>query len=522
MLKQSGLWLFLIVVSAAMLGERASATSASTGISVAKNGPAAAAGGAGSTGEYVARAADCMSCHTGSPDKPFAGGYPVKSPLGIIYGANITPDADTGIGNWTQADFERALRQGVRKGGAYLYPAMPYMNYTKMSAADMDALWKYFRGLQPIRNQVPKNTLPFPFSVRAGLAVWQGLYFKPGPFVPVAAKGDDWNRGAYLVEALGHCDQCHTPRNFALAPKTKDRLAGGEIQGWYAPNISGGDYSSVARWDANQLVTYLRTGNAPDNAKVIGPMGEVIHDSLQYLSAGDLRAISVYLKAQPTSESPQKPTKAYMPRLEQGKLVYEDNCSSCHQSNGQGIKGTVPALAGDGAVTALQPYNVIMAVLEGFPANGTWGAMASFADKLSDDQISDVTNYVRTAWNNDASPNATPSSVGDWRTNAVPAPVNAKAMLCPDLPKDVLEPALKDDAASLEQAARQPSRMSALVASYKSARPKSSKAEVIEGLSTAYCRVLASQPISEARMNAQLADFAQSAATRLVGNAGRE
>ena len=509
MTNQSGLWLFLIVVSAALVGERAIAASASAGSAI-------------NTGEYVARAADCMSCHTASPDQPFAGGYPVKSPLGIIYGPNITPDADTGIGSWTQADFERALRQGIRKDGAYLYPAMPYGSYTKMSAADMTALWKYIHGLRPIRNQVPKNTLPFPFTVRSGLSLWRDLYFTPGPFVPVTDKGEAWNRGAYLVEALGHCADCHTPRNIALGPEAKRHLAGGEIQGWYAPDISGGDYSNVARWSTDALATYFRTGNAPDNAKVLGPMQEVVHDSLQYLSAGDLHAIALYLKDQPATQNPETPTKAYLPRLEQGRLVYEDNCSSCHQSNGQGIQGTVPALAGNGAVTTRQPYDVIMAVLEGFPANGTWGAMASFADKLSDDQISDVTNYVRTAWNNDASPNATPWSVGNWRKNATAAPVSAKAMLCPDLSKDVLEPALKDDPASLEQAVRDPSRMSALVASYKSARPKSSKAEVIEGLSTAYCRVLASQPISEARMNAQLADFAQSAATRLVGNAGRE
>jgi mono/diheme cytochrome c family protein len=385
----------------------------------------------------------------------------------------------------------------------------------------MDALWTYIHGLKPIHNEIPKNTLPFPFTVRTGLAVWQGLYFKQGPFVPVAAKGEVWNRGAYLVEALGHCDQCHTPRNFALATKTKDNLEGGEIQGWYAPNIVG-DYSGVARWDTNQLATYLKTGNGPHNAKVIGPMEEVVHDSLKYLSMGDLRAIAIYLKDQPGSQNPQTPTKAYLPRLEQGKLVYENNCSSCHQSNGQGIKGTVPALAGNGAVTALEPYDVMMAVLEGFPANGTWGAMASFADKLSDDQISDVTNYVRTAWNNNASPNATPMSVGNWRKNATATQANDKAMMCPDLSKDVLGPALKDDAASLEQAAREPSHMSDLVASYKTARPKSSKAEVIEGLSTAYCRVLAAQPISEARMNAQLAQFAQNAAIGLETNGNHQ
>ena len=495
--KYSGLWLLTLTLSAGLLGARTSA--------------------AANTGEYVARAADCMSCHTGSPDKPFAGGRAVKSPLGIIYSSNITSDAATGIGDWTQADFERALRQGIRKDGAYLYPAMPYVSYTKMSEADMSALWSYIHGLQPVHNQVPKNTLPFPFSVRTGLAVWQDLYFKPGPFVPVPGKGDAWNRGAYLVEALGHCAECHTPRNAALALETQHHLAGGEIQGWYAPSISGGDYSIVARWNTDQLAAYLKTGNAPDNANTVGPMQEVIHDSLGYLSAGDLRAIALYLKDQPANASPQTPTKTYLPRLEQGKLVYEDNCSSCHQSNGQGIKGTVPSLVKNGAVTSLEPYNVVMAVLEGFPANGTWGAMASFANTLSDDQISDVTNYVRTAWNNDAPPNATPWSVGNWRKNATAAPGTAKAMLCPDLPQDVLAPALKNDAASLEQAAREPAHMASLVAAYKSARPKSSKAEVLEGLSTAYCRVLASEPVSSARMNAQLANFAQSVAVRLEG-----
>jgi mono/diheme cytochrome c family protein len=474
-----------------------------------------------SQGEYVARAADCISCHSPSPDKPFAGGYPVKSPFGIIYGPNITSDPDTGIGTWTQADFERALRQGVRKDGAYLYPAMPYDAYTKMSEADMTALWQYIHALKPVRNQVPKNTLPFPFSVRSGLAVWQSVYFKPGPFVAVPTKSEAWNRGAYLVEALGHCADCHTPRNIAMGPKTNRELAGANIQGWYAPDISGDDLSNLARWNTEQLATFFRTGKAPDNAKALGPMQEVIDDSLRYLSAGDLRAMALYLKDQPANRGPEAPAKDYLPRLAQGKLVYENNCSSCHQSDGQGIKGTVPALAGNGAVTAAQPYDVIMAVLEGFPAQGSWGAMGSFADKLSDDQISDVTNYVRTAWDNHAQPNAAPWSVGNWRKNATAAPGTANAMLCPDLAQDVLAPALKDDPASLKQAAREPARMSGLVASYRSARPKSSKAEVIEGLSTAYCRVLASESVSQARMSLQIADFAQSAASQLTANAKR-
>jgi mono/diheme cytochrome c family protein len=520
-----GILMVIAALSAAGFAPRASESfaadtapaAASTGGNppTAEHSRSAPAGAPASAGEYVARAADCTSCHTGSPDKPFAGGYPVKSPFGIIYGSNITPDPDTGIGSWTQADFERALRRGIRKDGSYLYPAMPYGSYTKMSAADMAALWKYIHGLQPIHNEVPKNTLPFPLSVRGGLAVWQGLYFKPGPFVAVPAKSQVWNRGAYLVEALGHCADCHTPRNMAQGLEAKHRLGGAEIQGWYAPDISGDSLSDLATWSTDDLAAFFRNGKAPNNAKSLGPMQDVIHDSLQYLSAGDLHAMAVYLKDQPAAGTPEKPTKSSFPRLEQGKLVYENNCSGCHQSNGQGIKGTVPALAGNGAVTALQPYDVIMAVLEGFPAQGTWGAMGSFAAKLTDDQISDVTNYVRTAWQNNAPPNATPWSVGDWRKNATPSPGTAKAMLCPDLSQDVLAPALKDDGASLEQAAREPAHMSALIASYKSARPKSSKAEVIEGLSTAYCRVLATESISPARMSLQISDFAQSAASRL-------
>jgi mono/diheme cytochrome c family protein len=456
-----------------------------------------------------------MSCHTGSPEKPFAGGYPVKSPLGVIYGPNITSDRETGIGTWTQADFERALRRGLRKDGAYLYPAMPYGSYTKMSDADMTALWNYIHGLAPIRNRIPRNTLPFPFTVRSGLALWQSLYFKPGPFVPTPSKSEVWNRGAYLIEALGHCADCHTPRNIAQGLETKHQLAGGDIQGWYAPDISGDDLSSLSRWTTNQLTVFFRTGVAPNNAKSIGPMREVIHDSLRFLGDGDLQAMAVYLKDQPANNNPEKPTKASLPRLQQGMLVYENNCSSCHQSNGKGVRGTVPGLAGNSVVTALQPYDVIMAVLEGFPAQGSWGAMGSFADTLSDDQISDVTNYVRTAWNNNGAPNATPWSVGNWRKNATITSGTAKAMLCPDLSQDVLGPALRADPSSLKKAALDPTQMSALIVSYKSARPRSSKAEVVEGLSTAYCRVLASEPISQARMGVQLADFAQSAALDL-------
>jgi mono/diheme cytochrome c family protein len=471
-------------------------------------------------GEYVARAADCGSCHTASPDKPFAGGYALKSAFGIIYGTNITPDSKTGIGTWTKADFEKALRKGVRKDGAYLYPAMPYTSYVKMSDSDMNALWVYIHGLAPIENTIPKNTLPFPLTVRTGMAAWQALYFKPGPFAADPSKDASWNRGAYLVQALGHCADCHTPRNLAQGPESSHPMGGAAIEGWYAPDISNDPDSKLAYWNVSELAKFLKTGAAPDNTKTFGPMQEVVHDSLRYLTDSDLTAMAVYLKDQSTHGSPVAPTKATLVRLNAGKEVYENNCSGCHQSNGMGIKGTVPALAGNDAVTAGEPYDVIMALLQGFAPQGSWGAMASFANTLNDDQIADVANYVRTAWGNKASPNATPWSVGNWRKNvtatvaAVPS-ARTPAMLCPDLSQDVIAPALKAPPQVLQSAARDPGKMSALVTAYQAARPGTSKAQVIEALSTAYCRVVTGEKISEARMSADIADFAQQVASSL-------
>ena len=201
--------------------------------------------------------------------------------------------------------------------------------------------------------------------------------------------------------------------------------------------------------------------------------------------------------------------KAYLPRLEAGKLVYENNCTGCHQSNGKGINATVPSLAGNDAVQASEPYNVIMAMLEGFKPQGNWGAMASFANTLTDDQISDVSNYVRTAWGNNAPANATPWSVGNWRKNAEVQSTGPAAMLCPDLSEDVIAPALKNSPDALRQAASDNGKMSAMVSNYQAARPNAPKAQVIEALSTAYCRTVTTDQVSQARMGADIADFAQ-------------
>jgi mono/diheme cytochrome c family protein len=472
---------------------------------------AAAPISAAERGKYIALAADCSSCHTAPQGKPFAGGNALKSAFGTIYGPNITSDAETGIGAWDKADFERALRQGKRKDGAYLYPAMPYESYTKLRAADMDALWIYIKSIPAVRNTVPKNTLPFPLTIRGGLAVWQDLYFKPGEFNVTAGKDAQWNRGAYLVNALGHCNDCHTPRNIAQGLEMQHSMTGAQISGWYAPNISNDGLSKLNTWKIEELATYLKTGLKPGNVKSFGPMQEVIHDSLQYLTTADLKSMAVYLKDQDTGATSLAATKSKLPAetVARGKGLYEDNCSSCHQRDGKGVPGSAPALAGNDAVTADEPYNIIMAMLEGFAPQNSWGAMGSFAT-LSDDQIADIANYVRTAWGNAAQPNAAPWSVGNWRAHAnAPSQDSRDALFCPTLAQEVMQPALDAGPAAVKQAATDHAKMSKLVNSYFAARPQSSTAQAIEALSSEYCRAVASDHLSQPLMDARIVDFAQ-------------
>jgi mono/diheme cytochrome c family protein len=316
---------------------------------------------------------------------------------------------------------------------------------------------------------------------------------------------------------MGHCSQCHTPRNLAEALKTKHSLGGADIEGWYAPDISSDANSELRKWNTAQIAAFLKSGVSPNNAKAVGPMQEAVHDSLSKMTGPDLLAIAVYLKDQPPIEPETAPKATWASnRSTAGKIVYENNCSSCHQSNGKGIAGSVPALAGDGAVTAAEPSNVIMALLEGFSPHGTYGAMGSFANTLSDDQIADVANYVRTAWGNGAIPNATPWGVSTWRKTADAPKDESHQLLCPDLASDVVQPALKAGPAVLRQAAADGAAMSKLVVDYRTARPSTSKAQVVEALSTAYCRAVATDHISEARMSLEIADFAQHVAVALA------
>ena len=511
---------------------RAQSLVVSATIALVRASPVFAAAGdpsldaASTAGQYIATAAGCRACHTQAGGTPYAGGAALDSPFGKLYAPNITPDPVHGIGSWTEAEFTRALREGVGKGGKLLYPAMPYDHYTKISDDDVHALWSYMGSLPASPQASNANTLAFPFNQRAGLAVWQSAFFTPARFTPSPAKDAAWNRGAYLVEALGHCGACHTPRNVAQASDEKRHLTGARVGGWYAPDISAGPGSRLARTSAVDISAFLKSGQSPGNASAFGPMGEVVHESLALLTDADRIAIATYLKdppaaakAPPRKSTPSRPTTVTDAELQAGAAVYQENCLSCHQRDGKGLKSSVPALAGNSAVTAKEADNVVSAVLGGFEPHGTWGAMGAFAGVLNDTQIAAVTNYVRHAWGNHGERTATPWLVAQLRPLAeVPAAGARAALVCPMLATDALQPALKAGAFALKRAANEPARMQQLVRGYKTARPDASPADVVAALGTAYCRTVAADGASTLQAGAQMAQFSQQVANTLAGH----
>ncbi|HEV7985206.1 MAG TPA: cytochrome c [Steroidobacteraceae bacterium] len=463
-------------------------------------------------GEYVARAAGCVSCHTEPGGKAFAGGGALKTPFGTVYAPNITPDK-SGIGGWEAQDFERAVRLGVRKDGALLYPAMPYASYAHMSRDDLYALWSYLRLVPAVTHSTPKNSLSFPFDNRAGLGVWQSLYYKPGAFSTQPAKGEAWNRGHYLVEALGHCDTCHTSRNIAQSADPPHRLTDAQLEDWYAPDMARDPLTSIASAKIDDVARLLRTN---------GPMHSAVHDSLGHLTDADMLAMATYLKDAPKGAAPERVkdvTTTSDENLKEGKAQFERSCAGCHGNSGQGRKGVRP-LAGATALSARSPHYVIVVLLEGLNARGARGAMDSFAKSLDDQQIADVTNFVRTAWGNRGAPNATPWTVGSWRQLAQPAAGGRIGELaCPSLDESVLQPALAEGP-KLRHATHDRAELESLVSRYTRARPQSSSVQVIEALSAVYCRIIAPDNGSAAQSAAELADFSLQAAVVMTERPG--
>lgn len=369
-------------------------------------------------GRYLTTSADCTACHTAIGGKPFAGGRPIETPFGDIVAPNITPDAATGIGTWTADEFDRALRDGIGRGGRRLYPAVPFPYYTKMRRADVDAIRAYLNTIDPVRNPVKADQLPFPFSIRLSMAAWDALFFTKGEFKPDPAKPAEWNRGAYLVQGPEHCGACHTPKNILGADQTGQAFQGYQLQGWYAPNLTGSAQVGLGAWSIDDIALYLKTGrNRWDIAS--GPMAEEITDSSQYLSGADLRAIAVYLKDQPPGGTPPSPVSAQDPQMTRGAAIYADACAACHTVQGNGIVGLFPRLSGAPLVQQARPVSLIRVILGGSRAVAsdaapTGPAMPSFAWKLSDDEVAAVATYIRNNWGN-AAPAVTAGDVANER-----------------------------------------------------------------------------------------------------------
>jgi mono/diheme cytochrome c family protein len=378
-------------------------------------------------GRYLAIAGDCASCHDAPGGQPYAGGRPIETPFGVVVGANITPDPDTGIGAWSDAAFVRALREGKGDRGQFLYPAMPYPYYTKLSERDALAIRAYLNTVKPVHNPVVSNKLPFPFDVREGMAAWNALYFRSGEFKPDPAKSATWNRGAYLVEGLGHCGACHTPKTRLGGDDRAHALQGYALQGWFAPNITNDSERGLGGWGIPDIVAYLKAGHTAVSAAT-GIMGEEITLASSHMTDADLAAIATYLKALPgQTASPAAALSASDPRMTAGAAIYLDNCSACHGPDGKGVPFLFPSLAGSPNVRSTDPASLVRIVIEGARSvatdtEPTAPGMPSFAWKLNDDQAAAVLTYVRNSWGASA-PAVDPHEVEQARARAAMAAI---------------------------------------------------------------------------------------------------
>jgi mono/diheme cytochrome c family protein len=371
-------------------------------------------------GRKLATLADCVACHTRKDEgKPYAGGRPIETPFGIIVSPNITPDAETGIGNWSDEEFDKAVRQGIGPGGERLYPAMPYPYYTKMSRDDVKAIRAYLATVPAVRNEVHSNQLPFPFSIRWSMHVWDWLFFTPGTFRPDHTKSAAWNRGAYLVEGPGHCGACHTPKIFLGADESSQALQGGQVQGWFAPNITGDKTGGVGAMSIAEIVALLKTGHNAATS-VAGPMAEEVSDASSHFSDEDLKAIATYLQTVPAG-NPNHPAAIAQsdPRMKAGEAIYRDSCSACHGVDGKGVPHLFPSLARAPQVEAPDPTSAVRVVLRGVRSvatdkEPTAPAMPAYSWQLDNSQVAAVLTYIRNSWGN-AAPAVSQNDVGAQR-----------------------------------------------------------------------------------------------------------
>lgn len=372
-------------------------------------------------GAYLAKAGDCMACHTVRGGAPYAGGRAIDTPFGRLLAPNITSDRQHGIGAWTADDFWRALHNGKSKDGRLLYPAFPYTSYTKVTRDDADALYAFMQTIPAQAVPSAPHALRFPYNQQSMLAGWRMLYFTPGVYSTNTGQSAQWNRGAYLVDGLGHCAACHSSRNRLGA--SAGGLSGGMIQtlGWYAPSLTSDAEAGLGSWEVPHIVDLLQTGISP-RATVFGPMAEVVQQSLQHLSTEDVTAMAVYLKALPADKAPpvDMPSGPQVDKvIAQGKDLYGTHCLECHGDDGKGLPPHYPPLAGNRAITMSESVNAIRIVLNGGFAPGTKGnprpyGMPPFSHVMNDNEVAAVVSYLRASWGNKAPP-VTAMQVNQYR-----------------------------------------------------------------------------------------------------------
>lgn len=379
-------------------------------------------------GEYVALTSDCVACHqTKDRKEDLSGGFAVETPFGTLYSSNITPDKETGIGNWTEQQFADAVLNSKGPNGP-LYPAMPYTSYVKMTDQDIHDLWNYLQTVTPVKNKVVENQLAFPFNIRYLMLGWKRLFFDASQLQNDTGKSAQWNRGRYLVEGAAHCSMCHTPRNpFGAEIKSKN-YTGANLQNWFAPSLRNSKVHGLGNWSEEDIVSYLKTGS---NRLTVasGPMAEAVNASFQYFHDDDLVAMANYVKSLADhGVTKPKPIDAANPQMINGKKVFIDNCIACHVINGEGISSMIPAFKNNGTIQGQSSESMTHILLNGSKGaitrfNPTGAAMPAFAWKLTDTQIADVLTYIRNEWGN-AAQAVSPKEVKEMRkTLGAPAPI---------------------------------------------------------------------------------------------------
>ncbi len=376
-------------------------------------------------GEYLATVGDCAACHTARGSQPYAGGRSLATPFGDVPAPNITPDPATGIGQWSFEDFWRALHDGKGRQGELLYPVFSYTSFTKVTRDDALAIFAYLKSLPPVNRPDLPSGLDFPYNVRSSLVAWRALYFKPGVYKPDPVKSAEWNRGAYLVQGLGHCNECHTERDSLGGIRKGQHLTGGQIPAlaWYAPDLSTQTGGGLAGWRAQDIVDLLQTGQSAKGT-AFGPMADVVRLSTQHMTDADLHAVATYLQSLP----PRAPVASTTPftraaSAEQGSKLYAKHCADCHGNDGNGVAGIYPPLNGNTSVTEPTGINAIRSVLLGGFAPATAAnpmpySMPPFAQQLNDADTAALVTWIRQSWSNEAAA-VQPGDVARYRHTPV-------------------------------------------------------------------------------------------------------